>query len=164
MSHFASVAISVFVLAAACSSKPPEGPAAEAPSASEPAATSELGGTEPATPEPSTPEPGTPEATLGDPPLPSPAGASEAPATATLFVRDVLADCQAEGARKCLQVRGSASEQWRNFFGSIEGFDYQPSYAYELRVAVTHLDNPPPDAPSIHYRLLEVVTKKKTGK
>lgn len=101
---------------------------------------------------------------MGDAPLPSAAPASEAPATATLFVRDVLVDCQAEGARKCLQVRGSASEQWRNFFGSIEGFDYQPSYVYELRVAVTHLNNPPPDAPSIHYRLLEVVSKKKTSK
>jgi hypothetical protein len=163
MSHFASVALSVFVLAAACSRKPPEGPAVEAPAASEPAA-SEPGGSEPSTPEPSTPEPGTAEATLGDPPLPSPAPASEAPATATLFVREVLADCQAEGARQCLQVRGSASEQWRNFFGSIEGFDYQPAYAYELRVAVTHLESPPPDAPSIHYRLLEVVSKKKAAK
>jgi uncharacterized protein DUF4377 len=160
MSHFASVALSVLVLAAACSSKPPEGPAAEVPEASEPGAAEAAAAAEPGAPEPATPQPGTPEATLGDPPLPSAAPASEAPATATLFVREVLADCQGEGARKCLQVRGAASEQWRNFFGSIEGFDYQPAYAYELRVAVTHIDSPPPDAPSIHYRLLEVVSKK----
>jgi uncharacterized protein DUF4377 len=80
-----------------------------------------------------------------------------------LFVADHLADCQGEGARKCLRVRASQSEEWRNFFGVIDGFDYEPSYTYELRVEVTPLANPPPDAPSLRYRLVEVVSKQKVA-
>jgi hypothetical protein len=113
---------------------------------------------EPAPPvEPSATEPTPAE------PMPAAPGAGEAPTTATLFVRDTLADCQAEGARKCLMVRGSEGEQWRNFFGAIEGFEHDPAYSYELRVEVTHVANPPPDAPSIHYKLVEVVSKKKAA-
>jgi hypothetical protein len=82
----------------------------------------------------------------------------------TLYVRDTLADCQAEGVRQCLQVRSSEQEDWRNFFGSIEGFQYQPSFAYELRVEVSPVPNAPADAPSLRYRLLEVVSKRKAGK
>jgi hypothetical protein len=156
MSHSARLAVSVFVLAAACSnSKPPEGQGAEAPVAS----------AEPSTPaEPSASEPAAVEAAgaevAGAEAAPS---VPEAPSIATLFVREALADCQAEGARKCLMVRGSEGEQWRNFYGTIEGFDYEPAYAYELRVEVTHVANPPPDAPSIHYKLVEVVSKRKTA-
>jgi hypothetical protein len=82
----------------------------------------------------------------------------------TLFVRDTLADCQAEGVRQCLQVRSSEQEDWRNFFGSIEGFQHEPSYAYELRVAVSPVVNAPADAPALRYRLLEVVAKRKARK
>jgi hypothetical protein len=153
MSYFARLAVPVFVLAAACSSKPPEGKGAEAAEASGASA-------EPAEPSASDPTPG--EVAPGEP-VASPAPeANEAPAIAALFVRDTLADCQAEGARKCLVVRGSEGEQWRNFYGAIEGFEYEPAYAYELRVEVTHVTNPPPDAPSIHYKLVEVVSKEKT--
>jgi hypothetical protein len=136
----------VFVLAAACSSsKSPEGRGVEAPVASaEAAAPAEPAASDPAAAEPA-------------PSVP------EAPSVATLFVREALADCQAEGARKCLMVRGSESEQWRNFYGAIEGFEHEPAYAYELRVEVTHVASPPPDAPSIHYKLVEVVSKRKTG-
>jgi hypothetical protein len=80
-----------------------------------------------------------------------------------LFVAAQLADCQGEEARKCLRVRNSPGEEWRNFFGVIDGFDYEPSYSYELRVEVKRLANPPADAPSLRYRLVEVVSKQKVG-
>jgi hypothetical protein len=95
---------------------------------------------------------------------PAASASSDAPVVETLFVRDTLADCQAEGARQCLQVRSSEQEDWRNFFGSIEGFDYEPSYSYELRVAVSPVANAPADAPALRYRLLELVAKRKAAK
>jgi len=143
MSHVARLA--VFALVAACHNpKPPAGEEPAVPSAD-------------LTPEPAALEPAPPELTSGD------AVASDAPVVETLFVRDTLADCQAEGAQRCLQVRSSEQEDWRNFFGSIEGFQFEPTYAYELRVAVSPLPNAPADAPALRYRLLEVVTKRKAA-
>lgn len=126
---------------------------------------------EPAMPEPAAPEPAgeaaTPPGAAETQPTGAPAppsASSDAPVVETLFVRDTLADCQAEGARQCLQVRSSEQEDWRNFFGSIEGFQHEPSYSYELRVAVSPVAHAPADAPALRYRLLEVVAKHKAGK
>ena len=151
-------------LVMACSSpKPPAGEAA----VSEPAVS------EPAVSEPSTAEPSPAEAATPPEPTPETASggaggaasaSSEAPVVETLFVRDTLADCQAEGVRQCLQVRSSEQEDWRNFFGSIEGFQYEPKVSYELRVEVSPVPKAPADAPALRYRLLEVVSKRKTVK
>jgi uncharacterized protein DUF4377 len=90
--------------------------------------------------------------------------ASDASVVETLFVSEALVDCQGESAQKCLQVRGSESEEWRNFYAPIAGFEHEASHAYELRVEVTKVANAPADAPSLRYRLLEVVSKRKVGK
>jgi uncharacterized protein DUF4377 len=144
MSHFTRVAAAVS-LAVACSSSKP----AVAPDTA-PAVTGEgvVGA-------PTSDVPGT-EASAG-------AEGSVATGVQPLFVADQLADCQGEGARKCLRVRSSPSEEWRSFFGVIDGFDYEPSYTYELRVEVTPLANPPADAPSLRYRLVEVVSKQRVA-
>jgi hypothetical protein len=70
-------------------------------------------------------------------------------------------DCQGEAAMKCLQVRESRDAPWRNFFGRIEGFEYEEGNAYELRVEVTPVPSPPADAPNQRYRLVEIVSKSK---
>ena len=159
MSHVARHArLALLALSAACSSpKPPAG--------EEPAVSSSPADPAPASPEPPSPAPAADPAAT--PPQATPAAgepasaASEAPVVETLFVRETVADCQAEGTQQCLQVRSSEQEDWRNFFGAIEGFQYEPSYAYELRVAVSPVPNAPADAPSLRYRLLEVVSKRK---
>jgi hypothetical protein len=139
MAH-SHVALATLLFTLACSSsKPPESNSPEPPVASEPTAT--------------------PSA---DDPTP-PAGATEPAKVETLFVRDQRVACEAEGPRECLQVRSSESEQWRNLFASIEGFDYEPGYGYELRVEVTPIANPPADAASLKYKLKEVVSKTKTA-
>jgi hypothetical protein len=116
-------------------------------------------------PETSAPSPEAPEVSAAsEPGLPtSEAPASDAPAIQTLFVRDQRATCEAEGARECLMVRASEAEAWRLFYASIQGFEYEPTYTYELRVVVSPVANPPADAPSLRYELVEVVSKKKVG-
>lgn len=88
-------------------------------------------------------------------------GAAPPPvATKTLFVREVLAECEgAGGPRKCMQVRESERDEWTLFYGAIEGFKYEPSFAYELRVTVESVSKPPADGSSRRYRLAEVVSK-----
>jgi hypothetical protein len=96
-----------------------------------------------------------------------PSGSSSAPESRVvqaLFVRDQPAVCEAEGTRQCLMVRSTENEDWRLFYAKVEGFEYEPSYGYELRVAVSPVANAPADAPSLRYELVEVVSKKKAGK
>jgi hypothetical protein len=158
MSHVAR--LSLFAVLVACSSPKP-------PAVEDPAVSSAEPAPEPAAPEPTPAAPDAPTASAQStaaPSAPSASASSDAPVVETLFVRDTLADCQAEGVRQCLQVRSSEQEDWRNFFGSIEGFQHEPSYAYELRVAVSPVVNAPADAPALRYRLLEVVAKRKAGK
>jgi hypothetical protein len=129
-----------------------------------------LGCSNPKPPESNTPEPpATPDAgeasaapatetPMADTPV------TAVPAVETLFVKHERAPCEAEGTRECLQVRGSESEAWRNFFGTIAGFEYEPGHDYELRVEVTRSATPPSDAPSSKYKLLEVLSKRKVEK
>jgi hypothetical protein len=104
-----------------------------------------------------------PEATPAE--TPSPAAAAPAPPAAataqTLFVHERRNDCQGEAPMKCLQVRESPSDPWRNFFGRIEGFAYEEGTTYELRVEVTPVASPAADASSLRYRLVEVLSKRK---
>jgi hypothetical protein len=152
MSHLAK-ALALSVLVSCSGSKKAEPPAAVPvtdPPAEEP-------GAEPATAPPAArnPEPGSAEA--------SGAETSAQPTTKTLFVAEAQADCQGEVPQKCLQVRESEAEPYRNLYSSIEGFDYEPSYVYELRVEATPVANAPADASAVHYRLLEVVSKHKAS-
>jgi hypothetical protein len=105
--------------------------------------------------------PVSPVPVVAAPDNPPPATSPDAPVIQTLFVRDQRVACQGEVPMQCLQVRNSEAEEWRNFYASIEGFNYEDAHAYELRVEVTRLPNPPMDASSLRYRLLEIVTKRK---
>ena len=157
MSHLPSSAFAGFgalalIAAGACGNpKPPLSTTPEAPATA--AASSE--GVDASTPP-------APAPTSGATGTPLEAGKeSAAPVVQTLFVREQLADCQGEAPMKCLQVRAAPTEEWRNLYAPIEGFDYEPAHAYELRVEVTQLAKPAADASSLRYRLLEVVSKQK---
>lgn len=77
----------------------------------------------------------------------------------TLYIADHLVDCIGVAPQKCMLVRESPDEPWGNFYGRIEGFEYQEGFNYEVRVEVFRIDNPPADASSIRYVLKEVVSK-----
>ena len=51
------------------------------------------------------------------------------------------------------------SSTWRPFYNSIEGFEYEHGYRYSLKVQTTVISNPPADASSINYRLIDVISK-----
>lgn len=145
MSHRPSVALSAILLTLACSG--PNAPESKTPEAAEPVPSEPA-----ATPSPSADDPASPVST------------SNASTIETLFVRDQRATCEGEGTRECLQVRSSAGDEWRNLYAPIVGFEYEPGNSYELKVEVSKIAKPPADAPSLEYRLLEVVSKQKTGK
>ncbi len=112
--------------------------------------------------------------TVSVPPDTSPRGSASSPAAAsaakpppapsgvkTLWVAEHRVDCEGDGPAKCLRVRDAEQDEWRLFYGAIEGFTHEDSFTYELRVQVETRGSPPMDAPAKRYRLLEVVSKKK---
>nr|WP_317207113.1 DUF4377 domain-containing protein [Chryseobacterium arthrosphaerae] len=60
-----------------------------------------------------------------------------------------------------MQVKEKASDSWENFYSNIEGFTYEPGYEYVLKVKTEKIANPPADASSIKYTLVEQVSKTK---
>jgi heat shock protein HslJ len=77
----------------------------------------------------------------------------------TIYVGPTLVDCVGVGPRKCMLVKENPEDEYGMFYDRIEGFDYAPGYEYELRVQVDPVPNPPADASSLRYTLIEAVSK-----
>ncbi len=52
-----------------------------------------------------------------------------------------------------------AADQFQIFYGGIAGFDFEPGFVYELEVLKRNVENPPADAPSIEYVLVNEISK-----
>ncbi len=79
--------------------------------------------------------------------------------TKTLFVGPETAECEGVAPQTCLLVKENPDDDYTFFYDSIEGFDYEPGYEYELVVEVTPVENPPADGSSLSYSLVEEVSK-----
>lgn len=81
--------------------------------------------------------------------------------TRVLFVDHHKSECNGVATYLCLRVRNSPDDEWRYFYSSIQGFEYQSGYNYELKVAVEVIENPPADSSGRAYSLAEVLSKTK---
>ncbi len=79
----------------------------------------------------------------------------------TLYANSQLVDCVGIGPRKCMEVRETPMGEWAYFYDGIEGFTLEEDYLYTLKVKISNVPNPPADAFSKHYRLLELISKEK---
>ncbi len=77
----------------------------------------------------------------------------------TLFVGPERVDCEGVAPQECLLVKRSADADYEFFYDSIDGFTFVPGYEYELLVQQTPVENPPADASSLAYTLLEIVSQ-----
>ena len=70
-------------------------------------------------------------------------------------------ECQGVAPQRCLVVDGLL------FYSEIEGFEHEPGYDYRLRIerydAWPGQAEPPADAASHGYRLLEIISKTPAG-
>ncbi len=73
-----------------------------------------------------------------------------------------LIDCVGVGPRKCMQIRESTYDEWSPFYDGIEGFTFEEGYLYTIIVAITDIDDPPADGSSKAYKMLALISKKKT--
>lgn len=52
-------------------------------------------------------------------------------------------------------------EDWSYLYDEVEGFKYEPGYVYDIKVRKVEVENPPADASSIKYILVNVRSKEK---
>ena len=77
----------------------------------------------------------------------------------SLYVAPFWAPCVGVAPTICMQVRETTDGQWTNFFGKINGFNYEPGYSYKLLVKKETVENPPADGSSIRWTLVEEQSK-----
>ncbi len=85
--------------------------------------------------------------------------------TMTYFVNSAKVPCDGVGEIQCLQIKKGETMPagaWSNFYGTIEGLDYQEGYLYKLSVKEEQIDpaTVPADASTIKYILLKVLEMK----
>lgn len=66
--------------------------------------------------------------------------------------------CVGENLRLCLRASELDGSDYWYFYDYIEGFDYQWGHRYALSVEVTEIENPPQDASSARYELIEIIS------
>ena len=84
--------------------------------------------------------------------------------TKSVFIGPELVDCVGVGPQKCMLIRESTDSDWMNFYDKIDGFDFESGYKYVLKVKVSKVDNPPADASSLNYELIEIISKNQVVK
>lgn len=76
-----------------------------------------------------------------------------------VWVAHFMSDCVGVGPQQCLSVRESAEAEWTLWYDPIEGFEHEPGYDYRLVVIETTVSDPPADASSIRWTLVEILEK-----
>lgn len=70
------------------------------------------------------------------------------------------------GPHMCLLLKKENQQNWTYFYSPIINFIYEEGSEYEVLISEKEILNPPKDASSIEYKLIEIVskTKKKSKK
>ncbi len=84
-------------------------------------------------------------------------GCSDSPDTTRLWIGPERVECEGVAPMMCLQVATSEDGDYQLFYDTIEGFDYQEGTSYVIDVSITEVENPPADASSLQYTLVEIV-------
>lgn len=85
------------------------------------------------------------------------AGCSDSTDTTRLWIGPERVQCEGVAPMMCLQVAEIEDGNYQLFYDTIEGFDYQEGTSYVIDVSITDMENPPADASSLQYTLVEIV-------
>ena len=84
-------------------------------------------------------------------------GCSDPTDTTRLWIGPERVECEGVAPMMCLQVAESEDGDYQLFYDTIEAFDYQEGTSYVIDVSITEVENPPADASSLQYTLVEIV-------
>ena len=74
-----------------------------------------------------------------------------------MWIAPQKAECVGVAPMECLQVAYSEGGEQQLFYDSIAGFEYTAGTSYVIDVRVSEIPDPPADASSLSYTLVEVV-------
>lgn len=74
-----------------------------------------------------------------------------------LHIAPYQQDCVGVAPQECLIVRFEDETDLSFFYDAIDGFTFEEGFEYTLRVNITEIENPPADASSLQYELVEIV-------
>lgn len=76
-----------------------------------------------------------------------------------MWIEPDLVPCEGVAPMECMEVSYTEDGEPQLFYDQIDGFTFTPGTAYVLDVRVTDVENPPADASSLSYSLVEVVSE-----
>lgn len=74
-----------------------------------------------------------------------------------LHIGPLLQECVGVAVQDCMIVRFDGEDDLSFFYDQIDGFTYEAGFEYTLLVNISEVENPPADASSLSYELIEVV-------
>ncbi len=74
-----------------------------------------------------------------------------------LWIKPNLVDCVGEAPQKCMQVAEAEGGEFFYFYDQIGGFTFEEGTTYVLDVQVEEVPDPPADASSLRYTLVDLV-------
>ncbi len=80
--------------------------------------------------------------------------------TSTFYIAPYKAHCVGVGPMQCLKIKKEKEENWQLFYDKINGFEFEEGNEYLIKVKEEKRENPPADASSIIYNLVEIIEKK----
>ncbi len=74
-----------------------------------------------------------------------------------MWIGPELVECEGVAPMMCMQVAYAEDDEYQLFYEQIEGFTHEEGSAYVIDVSITEVDDPPADASSLRYTLIEVI-------
>lgn len=74
-----------------------------------------------------------------------------------MYVDEYTTSCVGVAVQQCLLVKESKEDAWELWYDGIKGFDHKAGTSYVLRIVEKQISNPPQDASSIAWELIEVL-------
>jgi heat shock protein HslJ len=76
------------------------------------------------------------------------------------IVADRTIECIGEGVFQCIVYRVKGQDKWQMIFEGVEGFEYVEGNHYKIKIRKETIQNPPQDASSIKYILVELLEER----
>lgn len=75
------------------------------------------------------------------------------------WIKPELIDCVGEAPQRCMQIAEREDGEYLLFYDQIAGFEFVEGISYVLDVRVEDVFDPPADASSLSYTLVEVISE-----
>ena len=73
-----------------------------------------------------------------------------------IYVAPGLQNCENQDDKKCLMIKENKEDDWQEFAGKIEGFDYKEGFLYKIEVKISKVKGST-EKEALKYELVKVI-------